>query len=85
MTKRATVDPADALARARAGELLTAADVAAIWHLSRDGFSWQNKRGAFDQFKVRPAIGRRIYSGVLVVRYLNGEPLYEPSFGRKRA
>ena len=72
----------DALARAAIGELLTAADVAAIFHLGPTRF--HQKRHEFDLFKAKPAIGLHCYSGVLVHRYLSGEPVYEPTFGRKR-
>lgn len=69
-----------ALARAAAGELLTAAEVAAIFHIGPTRF--HQKRHAFDLFKAKPTIGPRCYSGVLVHRYVSGEPVFEPSFGR---
>jgi len=80
-----TVDPTDAIARAKAGELLGPTEVAAIFRIRHSQFHKLDRTGAFDQFKVRPAIGPKCFSGVLITRYLNGEPLYEPSFGRKRA
>lgn len=43
------------------------------------------KRGEFDKFAVHPQpIGPKRWSGVLLARYLNGEPLYAPTFGAKR-
>lgn len=77
-------DRAEVLARAAAGELLGPTDIAAIWRIGRSRFTLLNRRGAFDSFKVRPAIGPRCFSGVKVHRYLSGEAVYEPTFGRKR-
>jgi hypothetical protein len=73
-----------ALAMAAAGELLGASDLAAIFRLGPSRFHQLAKRGAFDLFKTHPPIGPRCYSGVLVHRYVSGETVYEPSFGRKR-
>jgi hypothetical protein len=83
------LSPADqaartALARAAAGELLGPADIAAIWRIGHSQFNRLNRAHAFDAFKVKPAIGRMCFSGTLVYRHVNGEPMYEPSFGRKR-
>jgi hypothetical protein len=74
----------DALARATAGELLGPADLAAIFGLKHSQFGKLLKEGAFDAFKVRPAIGRRCFSGRLVAKYLEGEPIAGPVFGRPR-
>jgi len=71
-----------ALARAAAGELLESADLMAIFHLGSSRFHQLARQGAFDLFKAKPAIGLRAYSGVLVHRYVSGEPVFEPSFGR---
>jgi hypothetical protein len=80
-----TVDAlATALARAKAGELLGPTELAAILQIKKSRFHVLAKTGAFDHLKVRPAIGPRCYSGVLVTRWLQGEPVYEPTFGRKR-
>jgi hypothetical protein len=78
-------DMRDALARAAAGELLTSNDLQAIFVIGAARFSQLAKAGAFDLFKARPPIGLRCYSGVLVHRYVSGEPVYEPTFGRKRS
>lgn len=75
---------ADVLARAKAGELLGPSDVAAIFHLGRSQFCKLNREGKWEQFKVRPAIGARCYSGVLITRYLAGEPLYLPTFDKRQ-
>ena len=73
-----------ALSRAARGEPLAAADVAAIFRISSGQFTKLEKAGAWEQFKLRPALGPKRFSGVLVQRYLNGEPLVDMSFGRKR-
>jgi len=73
-----------ALGRARRGELLTSEDMCVIWHMSRSTFAAHLARGAFDKFRVVPTIGRPLFSGVLVQKFLNGDPLYVPTFGRKR-
>ena len=73
-----------ALARAAAGELLGPTELAAILRLKKSSFHARAKAGDFDHLKTRPAIGTKCYSGVLITRWLQGEPVYEPSFGRKR-
>jgi hypothetical protein len=73
-----------AIARARAGELLSARDLMAIFHLQPPGFYQRAKRGDFNRFLVQHPIGRRRYSGVLVARYLDGDPVYVSSFARRR-
>jgi hypothetical protein len=73
-----------ALARVERGELLTPDEMAAIFRMSRPTFNTHLGAGAFDQFRARPQIGRPLFSGVIVRKYLAGEPLYEPTFGRKR-
>jgi hypothetical protein len=75
----------DALERAAAGELLGPRDIAAIWGFGHSRFAVLNGQGAFDFLKVSPAIGPRCFSGVKVTRYLAGEPLERPVFGRKVA
>lgn len=60
-------------------------EICALWGITPSRFYKLNKRGAYDRFKVTPAIGPRCYSGVLVAKYLSGEPLVIPSFGRKRS
>jgi hypothetical protein len=74
-----------ALARAAAGELLGREDMAAIYRIGLTQFTRLNRAGAFNQFRIRPAIGPKCFSGALVHRHITGEPVYEPSFGRKRA
>jgi hypothetical protein len=82
---KAVVPVEDAMARAAAGELLGPRDMAAIFKIKYSRFNALDKQHAWDQFKVRPALGPKQYSGVLVTKYLAGEPLYAPTFGRKRA
>lgn len=76
-------DRAAALARAAAGELLGPTDIAAIWSIGKSRFYQLLAEGEFDIFKVTPAIGPRCFSGVKVHRYIQGEPLERPLFGRK--
>jgi hypothetical protein len=76
-------EAADALARAQAGALLGPTELAAILQIKKSRFHVLAKTGAFDHLKVRPAIGPKCYSGVLITRWLQGELVYEP-FGRKR-
>jgi hypothetical protein len=77
--------PVDALARAQAGELLGPADIMAIFHLSQSAFYRRKARGDFDHLMVRGhTVGTHVFSGVLVHRYVSGEAVYEPTFGRKR-
>jgi len=73
-----------AIDRAQAGELLSGKELAAIFRIKHAQFHNLMKAGAFDQFLVKPAIGTKCYSGVKVYRYLCGDPVYEPTFGRKR-
>lgn len=77
-------DREEALARAARGELLGPMDIAAIWRIGRSRFNALNQQGVFEVFKVRPAIGPRCFSGARVHRYIQGERLEEPTFGRKR-
>jgi hypothetical protein len=73
-----------ALAKAAAGGLLSAADLAAIFEISTARFHRLEKIQAFDFFRVHPAVGPRHYSGILVHRYLAGEVVTERTFGRKQ-
>lgn len=77
-TTRAAID------RAQAGELLGGQELAAIFRIKHAQFHKLQKAGRFDAFLVKPAIGNKCYSGVKVYRYLCGDPVYEPTFGRKR-
>lgn len=75
----------DAIALAATGTLLGPTEMAAIFRIRHSRFHVLDRAGAFDQFKVRPAIGPKCFSGGRVTRYLAGESLLEPVFGRKRA
>jgi hypothetical protein len=84
MTPPVTTPPLSALDRARRGELLTGADLAEIFRIKHSRFGLLQKAGAFDAFRVRAPIGRAIYSGVLVQKYLNGEEVgFVSNFGRR--
>ena len=73
-----------ALARAAAGELLGPADMMAIFKLSTSAYYRHKARGDFNHLMVRGhAVGTHCYSGVLVHRYVSGEAVYEPTFGRR--
>jgi hypothetical protein len=74
----------DVIERAQRGELLADPDLAAVFGFKHAQFYKQKKAGQFDQFLAKPPIGRQRYSGVLLYRYLCGNPVYEPTFGRKR-
>lgn len=76
-------DREDAIVRASKGELLGPMDMAAIFGVGRSRFNLLNQQGAYDFLKVRPAIGPRCFSGAKVHRYLQGELVDEPLFGRK--
>lgn len=65
--------------------LLGVRDLGRLFSIGRSQVHKLAKSGAFDVFKVHPAIGPRCYSRVLVARYLLREPLYVPTFGKKRA
>lgn len=67
--------------------LLVGADVLAqLWSVSVSQIYRRIARNEFDVFRVRPAIGPKCFSGVLIARYIKGEPLYVPTFAvRKRA
>ena len=77
---------AEALACAARGELLGPSHMAAIFGMGGHRFSVLNAAGHFDQFKVKPALGRRCFSGVLVHRYLSGGDLgvYVSTYGARR-
>lgn len=77
-------EPRTPLERAQAGEPLSTPDLQAIFKIKKSRFYQLEKAGAFDQFKLQPAISNYCYSGVKVARYLKGDPVYEPTFGRKR-
>ena len=75
-----------ALDRAARGELLAPADLMEIFGIKASQYTRLHKAGAFDGFKVKPAIGRRCFSGALVLRYVHGKPLgYASTFGKRRA
>jgi len=72
-----------ARAHAQTGALLGPTEFAAILQIKKSRFHVLAKAGAFDQFKVRPALGPKCYSGVLITRWLQGETV-APTFGRSR-
>lgn len=68
-----------AIDQARAGELLGARELMAIFGMKHAQFAKLQKAGAFDRFLVPPpAIGRKCYAGLKVYRYLTDNPHYEP-------
>lgn len=78
MSDRRVPDRDAAIALARSGALLTIAHMAAIWSIGRSQAHRKERAGAFDAFKVTPALGPKKFSGSLVARYLDGEPIFEP-------
>lgn len=72
-----------ALARAKAGLLLGPADMGALFQFGNSRFARGQATGEFDRFKVQHPIGKHCFSGTLVYRYLQGERIEEPVFGRK--
>lgn len=72
------------LARIEAGELVTAAEFALVLRVGHSQFHRLEHAGALEVFKVFPPIGIKRFSGVLIGRYLRGEPLEAPVFGRRR-
>jgi hypothetical protein len=64
--------------------LLGPTEMGRIWRVGKSQFHRLNQQGAFDQFKVRPAIGPKCYSAALVKRYLTGEPVFAKSFASQR-
>jgi hypothetical protein len=59
--------------------------IARLFGIGKTQFHRLNKQGAFDFLKTQPAVGPKCFSGVLIARYLNAEPLYVPSFGRRKS
>ena len=72
------------IARAHAGEPLSASDMQVIFRIKKSRFHQLEKAGAFDRFKLQPAISNYCYSGIKVSQYLKGEHVLDPVFGRKR-
>jgi hypothetical protein len=67
------------------GPLLNAREMARVFGITVSQFYRRERLGQMDRFKVRPVLGPRCYSKTLVQRYLDGDPLDAPVFGRKRA
>lgn len=65
---------------------LFAADLMRIFNIKQARFYELLKLGRFDRFELRPTIGRRAWSGKLVMAYLNAEGGSSRfSFGKKTA
>jgi hypothetical protein len=71
---------------AHAGLPLSAKEMALIFRMDVSTFHKKAKLGAFDDFRLRPALGTKHFSGARVARHLNGEVLEPPArhFGRTR-
>lgn len=65
----------EAIARAQAGELLSAEELGAIFRVTHAEFQNLMKTGEFDVFLVKPAIGPCCFSGIKVYRYLCGDAI----------
>jgi hypothetical protein len=68
-------------------KLIGVPELAAVWRLSASQIHRHVKRGNFDFLRPTDgiAVGPKKFSGIRLARYLKGEPLYVPSFGRRRA
>ena len=76
--------PTSAIDRARAGELLDAHDLQTIFGIKKTKFYALRRMDAFECFRVHPPIGAKCFSGRLVARYLDGEPIDVPQVLRRR-
>ena len=73
-----------ALALVHAGLPLGVRELALILRKGVSQVHREAKRGVYDDFRLRPALGPKRYSGVLIGRWLRGDVLNPPTFGRKR-
>jgi hypothetical protein len=60
-------------------------EICRIFAISSSRFHELVAEGALDMFMLKPAIGPKRFSGVLLRRYLQGDPLYQPTFGQRRS
>jgi hypothetical protein len=74
----------EAIDKAKAGLPLGGVHMAAIFGIKHAQYHNLAKAGVFDAFLLKFPVGNKRYSGVKVYRYLCGDPVYEPTFGRKR-
>jgi len=68
----------------RAPDLLTVTDLARIFRVGTSQAYRKARRGDFDVFLVRPALGPARYSKTRVMAYVQGEPTFEV-LARRRA
>lgn len=66
----------EAMQLARTGAPLNSKELMLILQLKPSWFYASAKRGKYDRLKVSVPIGSRIYSGLLVSRWLDGEPVH---------
>jgi hypothetical protein len=76
-------DARRAIERAKAGVPLSGKELGEIFRIKHAQFHNLAKVGAFDLFLLKPPIGSKRYSGVKVYRHLCGDPVYEPTVGRR--
>jgi hypothetical protein len=62
--------------------LVGPAEMCGLWGIGRSQFHRLDRRGAFDAFKVTPAIGPKCFSTEILARYLAGDPVAGAAFGR---
>lgn len=67
----------------KASDLLGPADLLALLPYGKSRFYALQKAGAFDHLKTSPVIGPKCYSRIKVARWLAGERVLAPTFGRK--
>lgn len=75
-----------AIARARSGTALTGKELRAILQIKPSIFFYHQARGDYDKLKVKASLGGlQVYSGALITKWLDGDMVFLPVFGRKRA
>ncbi|HEY1875091.1 MAG TPA: hypothetical protein VGG67_11870 [Steroidobacteraceae bacterium] len=74
----------DVIARARTGVPLGHSEFMVLVGLRKSAYFRRYQRHEFDALKLRPPLGKCLYSGTLVSRWLDTEPAPAPRFfGRK--
>lgn len=73
-----------AIALARTGAVLTGKELRIILRVKPSTFFYHQARGHYDKLKVKTSLGGlQIYSGALIAKWLDGDPVYAPVFGRR--
>jgi hypothetical protein len=72
-----------AIALARSGAPMTGQELRLILGIQPSTFFYHQSHGHYDKLLLKFAAGLKKYSGVLVSRWLDGDPVFTPTFGRK--